>query len=1029
MSPRRRGRFAALVLAVLCVFAASGISHAAARKLLRMEFSADGGSALVKVPAGYESVALQRFQRQGGWKTVATRKTRPGIARFKLPKAGGNVRWRAVGRFQSADAPRGKFPAAFYQGKSSFGPLKTHAGLAAFRGLTVTGGDAGEQTPDALPEEADIWRIDGDTVYFFNQLRGLQVLDLSVPSDPRLTASLRLPAVGEDLYLLPGSGRARRLALLTQRYGDDGAASTRIQIVRVDGGEIRLTHRQDVPGCLTDSRLVGDRLILATTEWGGGLIADDGTWTEGASVSRLTQWVLAPGEPPKAGESFEFAGGWPLIAAGADWMAVALTPDNEWNHSEVSVFGLDSAGLVKLTPAPIRCAGVIADKFKLQWRDHVLTTISEKFRRDGSPLTVLENFRVWGAGVMHAAVIEGRIGRLALAEGESLHATRFAGNKAYIVTFEQTDPLWVVDLSDPRKPAVAGSLEVPGWSSHLEPLGDLLFSVGWEGGTVAASLFDVADPTKPALLRRLNLGKPGSYSEAAWDEQALKVLPDAGLAMIPLTSYDDAGNPVSSVRLLDLENRDLALRGAIPHAFDARRSDLIGATVVSLSQRVLVAADITHRDHPMVLSEVALAWPVDRALDAGRFLLHIEEGVSFGLGRATARVTPANDPEAVLSETDLGNGRVRGADLRDGKLYVLRELQPEYQVFDRSDSTGGPGARLALDVYDAGALPVLRRTGTCQLRHHPDLRVAGEGLLWPRSNRPAVVLDAGSSFWFGWGLAKTSAAATLAEAASLKSKPGGFVAIDRFPYWREPRAPRLVVFDVADPANPAAAEPVPIGTARTIPNGLYQAGGGLVVIGAADWKDESGGGIVPAGHAIQSAYVAEVPEAGLPVVRPVIDLPGELFAVTELDRAGFLAFTRSPSAGDGQEIQVSACDGYDAYQINRIAAGDSPAATAGGRRLFLSAADGVRRFRLGDDGGFSAERDLAVGWKPGSLRWTDGLLLGARWNRLCAAGPQAEAADTWRFPTWGLRLERVGLASDGDLLVPFGEYGAERLDR
>ena len=49
----------------------------------------------------------------------------------------------------------------------------------------------------------------------------------------------------------------------------------------------------------------------------------------------------------------------------------------------------------------------------------------------------------------------------------------------------------------------------------------------------------MADPAAPKLLVRLNLGDAGTYSEAVWDEQALKVLPDAGLAMIPLTSYDE----------------------------------------------------------------------------------------------------------------------------------------------------------------------------------------------------------------------------------------------------------------------------------------------------------------------------------------------------------------------------------------------------------------------------------------------------------------------------------------------------------
>ena len=106
--------------------------------------------------------------------------------KFPLPPCGTGVRWRAVGSYRVGRSARGKFPADFFRGKHSFGPTKA-AGTAA--GLEIT--------REALesPEEADIWKIDGSTVYFFNQLRGLQVLDLANPADPRLTASLRLPAV------------------------------------------------------------------------------------------------------------------------------------------------------------------------------------------------------------------------------------------------------------------------------------------------------------------------------------------------------------------------------------------------------------------------------------------------------------------------------------------------------------------------------------------------------------------------------------------------------------------------------------------------------------------------------------------------------------------------------------------------------------------------------------------------------------------------------------------------------------------
>ena len=811
------------------------------------------------------------------------------------------------------------------------------------------------------------------------------------------------------------------------------AASTRINLVKVEGGKAEITHHQDVPGRLSDSRMVGARLVLATTDWGResgvlGIVNDE------SASSQLSEWVIAPGQAPQAAGKFAVRGQYPEIAAGKDWLAVAATPPGVWNYSEVTVFASGEGGLSRLTAKPLRTAGVVTDKFKMQWSNHVLTTISERNGNSTgwSPTTVLETFRVWGRGIVVPAVVTEtlRLGKLELAKGESLFATRFAGNKAYVVTFLQTDPLWVVDLADPKNPVVAGHIEVPGWSSHLEPIGDLLLAIGWESNSVAASLFDVANPAAPRLLRRLNLGSPGSYSEAAWDEQALKVLPDAGLALVPLTSYDDkTGESTAVVQLLDLDlaGGDLKPRGTIAHDFDARRADLIGNAVVSISQRVLVAADIADRDVPKLLSEVSLAWPVDRVLDAGSHMLQIESGGSYGNGRATVRVSPANTPEAVLSETDLGTGTVCGADYREGRLFIVREVGSFQPLYYRSPVIGKAMGSVILDVFDASSLPKLTLLGSCSTTLKAGEQV-GQRLLWPQPNRPAVVLDARSSFWFGGDgpividppiLVKTTARAATTVSA---------LAVDRFPFWRPRSAPRLAVFDISKPDAPTVAQPVAVGTLETIPNQVCEAADGLVVMGASDWRSEVTGAKVPDGRAFQSVHVVEVAATGAPVVRPGIDLPGELFAVTELDRDGFLAFTRQSGGTDEEGVQVSACDGYDAFEVAGLD-GAADVAAAGGRRLFVAKGAGVERYRLTNEGSLIAEEKLVIGWKPETLRWARGVLLGGTWNSLFAADATAKTARKWRFPVWSLRMDHVTVAADGDLLVPFGDYGAERLER
>ena len=91
-----------------------------------------------------------------------------------------------------------------------------------------------------------------------------------------------------------------------------------------------------------------------------------------------------------------------------------------------------------------------------------------------------------------------------IAPGETVRAVRFSGSTGYVVTFLQTDPLFVIDLSSPESPAIKGEVKLPGFSSYLHPVGKkLLLGVGVGGteegtdGSAKLSLFDVSDPSAP----------------------------------------------------------------------------------------------------------------------------------------------------------------------------------------------------------------------------------------------------------------------------------------------------------------------------------------------------------------------------------------------------------------------------------------------------------------------------------------------------------------------------------------------------
>jgi len=127
---------------------------------------------------------------------------------------------------------------------------------------------------------------------------------------------------------------------------------------------------------------------------------------------------------------------------------------------------------------------------------------------------------------------------------EDIYAVRFVGARAYIVTFRTIDPLYVIDLLDPEDPQITGELELPGFSTLLQPVGqNLLLGIGYdvplgeEGitGGVKLALFDVGNVTQPVLLGQHVVGKRGSYSPALDNHHSLSLLERDGKYRAALT--------------------------------------------------------------------------------------------------------------------------------------------------------------------------------------------------------------------------------------------------------------------------------------------------------------------------------------------------------------------------------------------------------------------------------------------------------------------------------------------------------------
>jgi hypothetical protein len=144
---------------------------------------------------------------------------------------------------------------------------------------------------------------------------------------------------------------------------------------------------------------------------------------------------------------------------------------------------------------------------------------------------------------------------------EDLYGVRFIGDRGYLVTFERTDPLYVIDLTDASDPKIAGALEIPGFSNFLHPVSEsVLMGIGQIDQLAKIEFFDVADLTAPKSLGAIALDDTMaySYSPAEWNRKAFtywRRTDDQHRMAIPVEGYlNDSWQWVSRLYLFEINN-------------------------------------------------------------------------------------------------------------------------------------------------------------------------------------------------------------------------------------------------------------------------------------------------------------------------------------------------------------------------------------------------------------------------------------------------------------------------------------------
>jgi len=476
-------------------------------------------------------------------------------------------------------------------------------------------------------EEADIVKLEDGYFYLANTFTGLRIIDARDMHELVMVGGLPLGGRGVELFVRDDVAfvftaadflrcAGEPVGFDVQQFADAFVPEyegSRLWVVDVsDKSAPSLVTQFDFDGFVTATRRVGDVIYVAgnrQSDLGYGF-GETGAFVESINVADPENITLVDTET-FAGVSLDIH-----VTAEAMYVVgddLSLSETTLVTYVDIS----DSAGEIEPRDQ-FRVPGKVENRFFVDEHEGTFRIVTEEWV--SSVWTTVVALYVYDVADPDDVK---RLARLPLVSDESLRAVRFDGARGYAVTFRVVDPLFVLDLSAPADPQISGELEVPGYSTHLVPLDDRLVGVGFDdtsGFRPAVALYDVSDPFNPRQLSRIILGERGSFStssEATVDEKALKVIEEAGLILLPFSTFDSVlAEWIDALLLIELQADGLRERSAIEHRGLVRRAGLLDTRVWVLSDVAVQSVDIDDLDRPVSLSTLNIM-DEQELLDAG----------------------------------------------------------------------------------------------------------------------------------------------------------------------------------------------------------------------------------------------------------------------------------------------------------------------------------------------------------------------------------------------------------------------------
>jgi uncharacterized secreted protein with C-terminal beta-propeller domain len=254
---------------------------------------------------------------------------------------------------------------------------------------------------------------------------------------------------------------------------------------------------------------------------------------------------------------------------------------DEAEKSVIHRIALDGANIEYRATGEVK--GQLLNQFSLDEKDGNLRVATTRNREwgwfsDEEGEESYNNLYVLDADLKQIGALEN------LASGERIYSARFIGDRAYMVTYRQVDPLFVIDLAVATAPRVAGEIKLPGFSNYLHPYDEFtLIGLGRETEEdqttgivrdkgIKLSLFDVSSISEPKVIDEYVLGDNNSYTQAAYEHKAFLFSASKNLLAFPVSMAaskeegKEEAEAFNGLAVFKLDKNGFEYRGKFDHA-------------------------------------------------------------------------------------------------------------------------------------------------------------------------------------------------------------------------------------------------------------------------------------------------------------------------------------------------------------------------------------------------------------------------------------------------------------------------------